>query len=520
MSKGLRKDDPHRTLDGLALAQTLYWEGKQPSSADIGKALRFHDDRRNDFFIFNISDGCVRLREKPAHYAPGEIEQGINTHSRRANLYRSFLEAVVREAGLDISCSFGMPMHDKPIYDHIVPLFAYQKECGSHPVLLPDVDTLGNNFYEDRFDDVLSYDEKDDSAVFVGATTGERHSMESVSNLSNDRLRLGVYFRDCREVDFRLPKIIQCESEDVKSAIRRLGFGKGAIDWPEQLKHKFLISIDGNGATCSRVAIALKSNSVLLKLNSVNVLHYFSAMTQYQHYIPFQSGEEVINIVRAEERARGSCSEIAGAGRTFFDTYIARQPTMKYTELLLRRYASLLKRETAVNIRMEEASQAPSPGSEHIRVRLSATVHVAGLGDRYFDGRNWIGNHQSRRAIEGFQLDFLSHLDGMDIQYKVTSGSPEVSELRSGDEFAGSRGASRKVHAISFGLLGNAAKKYHCSVTCAFVDGLEVGPFADGREFRSLSGAALEAFRIWFSRKPEQVGAVEEHQALEMTVGA
>jgi len=148
-------------------------------------------------------------------------------------------------------------------------------------------------------------------------------------------------FRGDPLVDFRLPLIVQCDTKETEDAIRALGFGEGKASWPDQLKSKFLISVDGNGATCSRVVIALKSNSVLLKYRSVNLLYYFSGLNEYFHYIPVNDAIDIRQIVKAERRSPGLCKSISEHGSDFYLKYLTAEASKRYAATLLEQYARI-----------------------------------------------------------------------------------------------------------------------------------------------------------------------------------
>jgi hypothetical protein len=465
--------------------------------SDVLEAFSELNRRREDVFIFKILDGAVDIVEKPNHYTPDEIENSLNEHTKRANIYKRFLGSVINTHQLGLSCSLVMSMHDGPIENDDVPIFAFQKSSGSHAILLPDIDAINNQFYNGKFDDAVAYNEKLDSAVFVGATTGGRHTIDSVRQLVNQRLRLGVFFRGNPDVDFRLPLIVQCDSEETKEAIRELGFGVGGAGWVEQLRHKFLISVDGNGATCSRVAIALKSNSVLLKVFSDKILYYFPALIPYEHYIPIHSPGEVLKIIDAEKRNPGICSAIAESGRKFFESYVAAEPATKYTAMILERYSDLFRSDARADL--DPAEPLSSIGRNGADVRAVATAHVANRGDRTFDISGWVGSLGSHTAIEGFQINFAAGIRNHELRYNALLSASGDLESKAAGEFVGNRGKSTRITALSFIMSGEAAKKIKCSYVCSFVDGSVVGPVPDGEYCRSKSGAALEAFRIWFS---------------------
>jgi hypothetical protein len=123
---------------------------------------------------------------------------------------------------------------------------------------LPDIDFLVNDFYRDQsFIDTVPYEKKTARAVFSGSTTGGHITPSVACTLSLPRLRAAGYFQGNDRVDFRLPNIVHATPE-AQTLLEAMPFcRKPRLDWKEQLQRRFILSIDGNGATCSRVVIGL-----------------------------------------------------------------------------------------------------------------------------------------------------------------------------------------------------------------------------------------------------------------------
>ena len=99
--------------------------------------------------------------------------------------------------------------------------------------------------------------------------------------------------------------------------------------------------MDGNGATCSRVVIALKSNSALIKYRSDYGLYYFPAMVAGRDYIEAASDRDVTDTVNAELAAPGHFTAVATAGQAFAARYLGKASVLDYTGALLRDYARI-----------------------------------------------------------------------------------------------------------------------------------------------------------------------------------
>lgn len=159
------------------------------------------------------------------------------------------------------------------------------------------------------------------------------------------RVNSALFFQKHREnVIFDLPVIVQTPDHDTRSFLESLGFG-GNVTTPikEQFKHKFMISIDGNGAACSRLALALGSNSVPLKYKSDLVLHYFSLLIDGFNFIEISKDEEVLGVVEAEATSPGIFRHIAENGRSVFLSVFDKGNIIKYTASVLAAYQDVTK---------------------------------------------------------------------------------------------------------------------------------------------------------------------------------
>lgn len=318
--------------DALCGHQIEPWSGRRIERAAMeAEANRLNE---NTFSIFTLrldGDG-VELVAKPDHLH-------IPILTDRAEVYRAFLAAVAAAHPLRLPVTIALEVGDQPLNGDF-PFFSFQKIEGDPSILLPDVNLLEGEFYEsDGFCDDIPFAAKSDKAVFVGSTSGSQNTLETIAAKRNQRIEAALFFKDHVSVDFWLPVVVQSD-EAATAAIRALGLGDRIISWPEQFTYKFMLSLDGNGAACQRIAVALKSNAAVLKYRSRSVLHYFHGLVADTHYIPIDDDEEVLRLV-ADRAAYGRYEEVAAAGRDFFERYLNRRATIDYTAMLLDRYSRL-----------------------------------------------------------------------------------------------------------------------------------------------------------------------------------
>lgn len=331
-----------RTMASWVKQQLAPWLGRSLKTIEVCKRFEALNEKHLDLFVYEVKDGKVNMLRKNALNSPlkpGSLELSF---ASRAVLYQHFFQDVVHKKAPGLNCVFVMSMHDQSPYNfEDVPQLAYQKVLGSNQILVPDVDFLSNGFYQKDVTDMVGYSEKQNTAVFVGSTTGANHTVESVKSLRAERLRLAAYFKNVEGVSFTLPIVVQTKDEAAKLAIESLNVAGPVVSWTDQLKCRFLICVDGNGASCSRVYRALRSNSVPLKFESKHVLHYFNELAPYKEYLPVYDPSQVIDFLRTEQAQPGYFESIARNGQQFADRYLTREALTTYTGMLLTAYASV-----------------------------------------------------------------------------------------------------------------------------------------------------------------------------------
>jgi hypothetical protein len=325
------------TVRSWCLKETAHWSARRLDFAAAVEQFRAWNDTRDDLFLFEIAGRRVSVAPKSAALQSTPFAKILHV---RADHYRRHVQAVLDAHALTLSTMFVVAVADRAGVRGEAPVFGFQKTAGEPILLLPDIDFLTHDFYDaPLYRDEVAFDDKTASAVFTGSTTGGEITMDIVRRLALPRLRAARRFSGSADVAFDLPNIVQCDSPETAAALAALGLPSRRRTWPEQFRHKFLLSMDGNGATCSRVAIALRSNSVLLKYESPHSLYYFSEMIPWKHYIPIGADDEVENIIALERRSPGLFQFIADEGKNFYYRYLRRRDILFYTASLLFAYA-------------------------------------------------------------------------------------------------------------------------------------------------------------------------------------
>jgi hypothetical protein len=283
------------------------------------------------------------------------IETGSNCFEavhQRASFYLPMLNWIAKNVfHPEFKIAIPALLEDLAVGDPEIPLFSFQKSDADKMFLLPDFDCIICGFYEDgSFRDSHSFFNKNDYAIFVGSTTGidpETHAtliINKDSTNKSERLRLAFDLWGDKNVRFRLPNVTQVDSEDTRAYLASLPFCKeGHVSLDEQFRSKFLISVDGNGATCQRVALALRSNSVLLKYHSNQIVWYHKLMVPFIHYVPAYSSADISRYANhARDIGFDYFKEISENASSFYRDYLTKENTYAYMSIIINEFYRIL----------------------------------------------------------------------------------------------------------------------------------------------------------------------------------
>jgi hypothetical protein len=473
---------------GWAMREVAHWLFHPLRHVDARSAFDHLNETLSWISIFRIAAGEVTVKPKPAHVQPRDILP------ERTERYRQFLQTVVPLLPPGFSTTLCMAMGDAVPAAFDVPVFAFQKKAGWNVVLLPDVDFLNNDFY-DRLSqqDRLTYREKQQIAVFAGSTTGGLITPKIARDLSIPRLRAARYFDGSAKVDFRLPVIIQCSSPEAEAILRAQAFcQKPGLSWDEQFSSRMIISMDGNGATCSRVAVALHSNSVLLKYHSDEVLYYFGGLQPWVHYVPVVNDSDIDQIVEMETRDADMFARIAENGRSFAQSFLTANALRSYTAMLLLRYEACFSDAAPPLPALRRSPEPPPLPAGETSVMMA---HVQSRGDRSGAVGSWLGERGSTLAIEGFAISLAADFPG-GFTYRAMMANGALSDIARNGEYRGTRGENLPTYGFLIALDGDFAEEYEVEYEATFIDGSAFGPVSAGTLCVSPSFAKMEAMRV------------------------
>jgi hypothetical protein len=472
-----------RVMLGWAVRETAPWRARRLRMRDAKSIFEAMAAAQAPVFRFRIKNGRVEMTEKA-----GGGDRRLQDLIGRADLYRALLQEAVETWCPGLNTIVGMAVSDKGQHHADVPLFCFQKEQGDDNILLPDVDFLINRFYADGYHrDALAYRDKKIHAAFVGTLTGGQLTAKSVRELAVPRLAAAAHFYQHPDVTFLLPSIAQCDSDETRDMLAALPFCGGAVsDWWEQRTNRFIISMDGNGATCSRVVFALKSNSVLLKYASPHRLYYFDGLSPWRHFIPVFAHDDIANVVALERASPGLFGFVADEGKAFAETYLTRESVIFYTAAVLSLYSDCFLSPRA------ERERAIAPAVDGAWVVIA---HQHMYGDVSGKARDWIGVPFSQHWIEGFSISAPDDPVAPPIRYRARQSDGGVTPWNDAGAFCGTRGKNLALTGLCIDFVPDAARR-DARFEARFVDGFATGLVPFGRMCASPGGAKLESFRI------------------------
>lgn len=331
-------------IQSMCVGELAVWNARRVSYEAALAEYEKYNSTRQSTFLFKIQDRNVSILDKPAFFTREQLTDPSGSLAIVADLYKNFLQDVVRTVCPELDTVLAADLDDHGYSSETAPIFVIQKLLGSNSVMLPHFEFFLFEFHESSFD-AVPFSNKSPSAAFAGSTTGYRGiiTVDTVRKLAFPRLRSAVFFKDNPRVDFRLARIVQSTPEAAQ-LLMEMGFGSSESSWEEQFCHKFVISMDGNTAACSRVKEVLKSNCVLLKYDSRHVLHYSSHFVPWLHYIPISGDADVDAIIDIERQYPGFFEFVSVEGTKFFRNFLHKERIFDYTGALLRMYAASFER--------------------------------------------------------------------------------------------------------------------------------------------------------------------------------
>ncbi|NGX52984.1 MAG: hypothetical protein KR126chlam5_01291, partial [Candidatus Anoxychlamydiales bacterium] len=205
-------------------------------------------------------------------------------------------------------------------------------------ILFPHIEWMEkNDLLLDRLSKAaihLNWEQKESQAFWRGTTTG---FLDLDKNERLKIVKLASHYPHL--IDASFSNISQLSEENKKYLIENFEI-KEKISPIEQIKYKYLLSIDGNAFPGS-FFLQLFSNSVVLK-NSSNYLEwYYSGVKSDRHYLEFDSDKDLISKIHWLKDNDKKAKKISENANVFANENLTNEATLAYISKLFRKLSEL-----------------------------------------------------------------------------------------------------------------------------------------------------------------------------------
>jgi len=241
---------------------------------------------------------------------------------------------------------FLLSLHDTlDLYHTPLPIFVHCKFNGNpYMIVIPDHESLIGFDYLNRMIDEasenISWEEKEDTAFWRGSTTSGNYSLPNWREYPRSKLVfLGLDHPELIDAKFTNLVLGAQDNQELKATP---GIFADFIYPEDHLKYRYLIDVDGNVSTYSRLYWILRSNSTAIKHNSPYVMWFYPILKPFLHYIPVEY--DLKNMPEQIQWAR-SHPEISKLIAEYSTRLIKEEVTIDhaylYLYLVLQEYANL-----------------------------------------------------------------------------------------------------------------------------------------------------------------------------------
>lgn len=118
---------------------------------------------------------------------------------------------------------------------------------------------------------------------------------------------------------------------------------------------------------------------------------------------------------------------------------------------------------------------------------ISIVGHLEKKGDVVAVSGQTLGDPQSANRLEGFQIMWPDHPEGVDLAYSISVEGVGAMPLVKSGNFCGTRGEARRITEVTFALIGPNAAKFQLEGSAYFSGGFAL-PVASGLPLGGPSG--------------------------------
>jgi hypothetical protein len=220
------------------------------------------------------------------------------------------------------------------------------KNNNTKSVLIPDMYQMNNyvdsipSTYNDKY---VNFTDKINKIIFCGASSG------SIDIKYNDRINTCIWSNKnswAKEyTNFKITSIVQLSNTILNNYttlnnIPLKNILSNSISIEEQLKYKYILSIDGNTWAWDRPVWIMNSNSLFLKYESENIGWYYEFLKENKHYVSVNRNN-MENKYNFFENNTNQALEIIKNSKKFVKDYCSEEAWTFYFKSLLDEISEL-----------------------------------------------------------------------------------------------------------------------------------------------------------------------------------
>lgn len=200
-------------------------------------------------------------------------------------------------------------------------------------ILIPDPYFIGNWGNQLMYvNDSTEWVKKKSKIIFAGTTTGNRNP------ILNTRIQTCIWSLNKDKCDFYITKIAQMKLDDIISTVPRFNeIYRPPVSVVDQLLYRYHLIIDGN--TCRYDIFPYKTNSLVFKYKSKEMLWYYPILQNKTHHVDVDTNSIENTYMYYENNAR-EVDHILYNANTFANNMFKPIVGMQYSVALFEQIAN------------------------------------------------------------------------------------------------------------------------------------------------------------------------------------
>jgi hypothetical protein len=294
-------------------------------------------NQSNYFVLFELRDGQLS--------ATSDNEQTQKFH--HFDHLVSTLRDLIKGSNLP-DLIFIMSLHDGWNKTLAVPVFS---PCGFKGVpgtiCIPDFEALGQRLGTKKEVEKgeISWRKKIARGFWRGSTTGGNFTKSNCYDKPRSKLVIHS-IQNPRFLDARFTHYCQFEQPSFIREFQEKCPGAPRASIRQHQRYRYLIDVDGNACSWSRMYWILLSRSVLLKQESPWYQWYYKAIKPWEHYIPLKNDvEDVVDKIIWAKQNDKKARRIAQNATDIVEEIFSKDAVQTYVVMLLKSYAECLNND-------------------------------------------------------------------------------------------------------------------------------------------------------------------------------